>query len=101
MAASDEAFALGIRLGMTLTQARALHAAVAHAEQEPERDGRALEALGRWHEQLVAESLAKQGRGPTPLTAVAPRDLHARGQQLRDGRRDAAVTHLVVAAPAT
>src|SRR5690349_21787166 len=32
VAASDEAFDLGIREGMTLTQARALHAGVAHAE---------------------------------------------------------------------
>jgi glucose-6-phosphate isomerase len=31
-----------------------------------------LEALGRWYDQLVAESLGKQGRGPTPLTAGQP-----------------------------
>lgn len=47
-----------------------------------------LEALGRWYETLVCEGLGKQGRGPTPLTVVQPRDLHARGQQLQDGARD-------------
>ena len=40
--------AAGIRAGMTLTQARALCARVQHAEHEPRRDLRALEALGRW-----------------------------------------------------
>src|SRR5437763_1717528 len=34
-----------------------------------------LEALGKWYEQLVAESRGKQGRGPTPWTAVGTRDL--------------------------
>jgi glucose-6-phosphate isomerase len=58
-----------------------------------------LEALGRWYEQLVAESLGKQGRGPTPLTAVGTRDLHTRGQQLHEGPRDKLVNNLVVKSP--
>src|SRR5205823_8143564 len=33
-----------------------------------------LEALGLWYDQLLAESLGKQGRGPSPLTAVPTRD---------------------------
>jgi len=60
---------------------------------------RKLEAVGRWYEQLVGESLAKQGRGPTPLTLVGPRDLYARGQQLQDGPRDRVVHNVVIAAP--
>jgi protein ImuB len=48
LAVSDEAFDGGIRRGMTLTQARALCAAVEHAEHDPDRDVRAMEALGRW-----------------------------------------------------
>jgi nucleotidyltransferase/DNA polymerase involved in DNA repair len=44
----DDAFQRGIRRGMTLTQARALCADVEHAEHDPARDRRALEALGRW-----------------------------------------------------
>src|SRR5688572_27972622 len=46
--ASDEARAAGIRSGMTLVQARALRPELLHAEHEPQRDARSLEALGRW-----------------------------------------------------
>lgn len=55
-----------------------------------------LEALGHWYEQLLAESLGKFGRGPTPATAVMSRDLSGRGQQLLEGARDKLVNHLVV-----
>ncbi|HZN65716.1 MAG TPA: DNA polymerase Y family protein [Tepidisphaeraceae bacterium] len=48
VAASGAARHLGIRPGLTLTQARALHANVQHAEHDPRRDRKALEALGRW-----------------------------------------------------
>ena len=47
-----------------------------------------LEALGLWYDQLHAESLGKQGVGSTPVTAVNTRDLHSRGQQHQDGKRD-------------
>jgi len=55
-----------------------------------------LEALGRWYEQLAAEGLGKQGRGPTPLTAVQTRDLPAQGQEGLHGPRDRVVNNLVV-----
>jgi glucose-6-phosphate isomerase len=58
-----------------------------------------LEALGLWHDQLLAESLGKQGRGPTPLTAVETRDLHSRGQQNQEGTRDKMINNLVVRTP--
>jgi glucose-6-phosphate isomerase len=58
-----------------------------------------LESLGRWYDHLVAESLGKYGRGPTPLTAVQTRDLHARGQQHQDGPRDRLINNLVVKSP--
>ena len=48
VAASSEAKAHGIRPGMTLTQARALHTGVLHADHDPHRDRQALEALARW-----------------------------------------------------
>ena len=48
IALGKDAVAAGIRPGMTLTQARALCAAVRHAEHEPQRDERALRALARW-----------------------------------------------------
>ena len=55
-----------------------------------------LEALGHWHDQLLSESLGKCGRGPTPLTVVQSRDLHARGQQHQDGTRDKVINNIVV-----
>jgi glucose-6-phosphate isomerase len=58
-----------------------------------------LEALGLWYDQLLSESLGKQGRGPTPITAVEPRDLHSRGQQHQDGARDKLITNLIVTEP--
>jgi glucose-6-phosphate isomerase len=58
-----------------------------------------LEGVGLWYDQLLAESLGKQGRGPTPLTAVQTRDLHSRGQQHQEGPRDRVINNLVVKAP--
>src|SRR5262249_6100293 len=55
-----------------------------------------LEALGLWHDQLLAESLGKQGRGPTPFTVVQTRDLHSRGQQHQEGTRDKLINNLIV-----
>jgi glucose-6-phosphate isomerase len=60
-----------------------------------------LEALGQWYDQLVAQGLGKQGRGPTPLTLVGTRDLHTRGQQHQDGPRDRLINHLIVKNPKT
>src|SRR5262249_54376995 len=60
---------------------------------------RKLEALGLWYDQLLAESLGKQGRGPTPLTVVQTRDLHSRGQQHQEGPRDRVINNLVVKSP--
>jgi glucose-6-phosphate isomerase len=58
-----------------------------------------LQALGAWYDHLLSESLGKQGRGPTPLTMVGTRDLHARGQQHQEGPRDRMINNLVVKAP--
>ncbi len=58
-----------------------------------------LEALGQWYDQLLSESLGKQGRGPTPLTTVGTRDLHVRGQQHQEGMRDSTINNLVVKNP--
>jgi glucose-6-phosphate isomerase len=55
-----------------------------------------LEAVGWWYDQLLSESLGKQGRGATPLTAVYTRDLHSRGQQHQDGARDKVINNLFV-----
>lgn len=58
--------------------------------------GKGLEAVGLWYDQLLSESLGKNGQGATPLTVVNTRDLHSRGQQHQDGRRDKLITNLVV-----
>jgi len=55
-----------------------------------------LEAVGWWYDQLLSESLGKNGRGATPLTTVGTRDLHSRGQQHQDGPRDKLINNLVV-----
>jgi len=58
-----------------------------------------LESLGLWYDQLLSESLGKDEKGATPLTAVTTRDLHSRGQQHQDGRRDKLITNLIVEEP--
>ena len=44
----------------------------------------------------MSESLGKNGQGATPLTVVNTRDLHSRGQQHQEGRRDKLITNLIV-----
>jgi glucose-6-phosphate isomerase len=60
-----------------------------------------VEALGLWYEHLLTGSLSKQGRGPIPLTALQTRDLHSRGQQNHEGRRDRMVNNLIVKTPSS
>jgi glucose-6-phosphate isomerase len=57
---------------------------------------KALEAVGLWYDQLLAESLGKSELGATPLTTVNTRDLHSRAQQHQEGRRDKLITNLIV-----
>ncbi len=57
---------------------------------------KALESVGLWYDQLLAESLGKDGRGATPLTTVNTRDLHSRAQQHQQGRPDKLFTNLIV-----
>jgi glucose-6-phosphate isomerase len=61
--------------------------------------GKRLEATGLWYDQLLAESLGKEERGAFPLTVVNTRDLHSRGQQHQQGRRDKLITNLIVEHP--
>jgi glucose-6-phosphate isomerase len=58
--------------------------------------GKRLESFGLWYDQLLAESLGKEERGALPLTVVNTRDLHSRGQQHQEGKRDKLVTNLIV-----
>ncbi len=57
--------------------------------------GKGLEAAGFWYDQLLSESLGKHEKGATPLTVVNTRDLHSRGQQHQEGRRDKLVTNVI------
>ncbi|MFO7902878.1 MAG: glucose-6-phosphate isomerase [Planctomycetota bacterium] len=57
---------------------------------------KALEAVGFWYDQLLAESLGKNQQGATPITAVNTRDLHSRAQQHQEGRLDKLHTNLIV-----
>ncbi|MCA9061493.1 MAG: glucose-6-phosphate isomerase, partial [Planctomycetaceae bacterium] len=57
--------------------------------------GSRLESAGLWYDQLLSESLGKHERGATPLTVVNTRDLHSRGQQHQEGRRDKLITNLI------
>jgi glucose-6-phosphate isomerase len=54
-----------------------------------------LEAAGLWYDQLLSESLGKCERGATPITVVDTRDLHSRGQQHQQGRRDKLITNVI------
>jgi glucose-6-phosphate isomerase len=59
----------------------------------------ALEAIGFWYDQLLSESLGKEGKGATPISVVNTRDLHSRGQQHQQGRRDKLITNVIVQNP--
>ena len=61
--------------------------------------GDRLEAVGLWYDQLLAESLGKQQQGALPLTVVNTRDLHSRGQQHQEGKRDKLIHNLYAASP--
>lgn len=58
--------------------------------------GKKLEAVGLWYDQLLSESLGKHERGAMPLTVVNTRDLHSRGQQHQEGKRDKVITNVIV-----
>ena len=57
---------------------------------------KALESLGLWYDQLLAESNGKAGLGVTPLTTVNTRDLHSRHQQHQQGPCDKVFHNLIV-----
>lgn len=58
--------------------------------------GRKLEGIGHWYDHVAGESLGKSGKGPTPMTLVASRDLYSRGQLLQEGCRDKLINNLYV-----
>ncbi|EMB15664.1 glucose-6-phosphate isomerase [Rhodopirellula europaea 6C] len=57
---------------------------------------KALESVGLWYDQLLAESNGKDGKGVTPLTTLNTRDLHSRHQQHQQGRNDKVFNNVIV-----
>lgn len=57
----------------------------------------ALEGVSRWYRQLWAESLGKDGQGPTPVAASGPVDQHSQMQLYVQGPEDKTVTFIEVA----
>lgn len=51
-----------------------------------------LEKFSDWYVQLLAESLGKEGKGPTPVKAVGVTDQHAQLQLFMEGPRDKVIT---------
>lgn len=56
----------------------------------------ALRAFTRWHGQLWAESLGKDGLGTTPVRAIGPVDQHSQLQLFLDGPNDKFCTFVTV-----
>lgn len=56
-----------------------------------------LTECGRWYRQLWAESLGKEGQGPTPIASVGPVDQHSQLQLYQDGPHDKTITFVEVA----
>ncbi|WP_417450064.1 glucose-6-phosphate isomerase [Kordiimonas sp.] len=55
-----------------------------------------LRAFTRWHGQLWAESLGKDGLGTTPIRAVGPVDQHSQLQLFLDGPNDKFCTFVTI-----
>ncbi|MFH5833486.1 glucose-6-phosphate isomerase [Halalkalibaculum sp. DA3122] len=55
-----------------------------------------LQYMGRWMQQLLAESEAKDGEGLFPTVSTYSTDLHSLGQLIQQGKRNLLETFLVV-----
>jgi glucose-6-phosphate isomerase len=80
--------AIGAALGVAL--ARPIAVTMAYADR--------LERFTRWHVQLFAESLGKDGKGTTPVAALGPVDQHSQLQLFIAGPRDKLFTIITVGA---
>ena len=56
----------------------------------PYADG--LNKFSAWYSQLLAESLGKEGKGPTPVKALGVTDQHSQLQLYMDGPTDKVIT---------
>ncbi|MCE2510351.1 MAG: glucose-6-phosphate isomerase [Alphaproteobacteria bacterium] len=79
---SDSQAAIGAALHVAFDETKAIRNAVFM----PYLDR--LDDLGRWHRQLWAESLGKDGHGTTPIQALGTVDQHSQLQLYLDGPKD-------------
>ncbi|HEV2295097.1 MAG TPA: DNA polymerase Y family protein [Tepidisphaeraceae bacterium] len=83
VAASDEVISSGIRIGMTLTEAKSLFPNLTHENHNPARDAKSLEALARWMMRftpvvsLPLTGTPGRGQGQYGGEGEAPPDGHA------------------------
>jgi len=81
-------------VGAALTQTLHEHKGVTQVLVMPYAES--LRAFTRWHGQLWAESLGKDGLGTTPIRAVGPVDQHSQLQLFLDGPNDKFCTIVTV-----
>ncbi len=71
---------------LSIRAGRTIHVLMPYAQS--------LHLFGFWYRQLWAESLGKQGKGPTPIAALGPEDQHSQIQLYHDGPQDKTVTFI-------
>ena len=81
-------------VGAALTQTLSEHKGITQVLIMPYAES--LRAFTRWHGQLWAESLGKDGLGTTPVRAVGPVDQHSQLQLFLDGPNDKFCTFITV-----
>jgi len=81
-------------VGAALTQTLSEHCGITQVLVMPYAES--LRAFTRWHGQLWAESLGKNGLGTTPIRAVGPVDQHSQMQLFLDGPNDKFCTIITV-----
>jgi len=81
-------------VGAALTQTLSEHKGVTQVLLMPYAES--LRAFTRWHGQLWAESLGKDGLGTTPIRAVGPVDQHSQLQLFLDGPNDKFCTFVTI-----
>lgn len=81
-------------VGAALTQALSEEKGVTQVLVMPYAES--LRAFTRWHGQLWAESLGKDGLGTTPVRAVGPVDQHSQLQLFLDGPNDKFCTFITI-----
>ena len=55
-----------------------------------------LRVFGQWYRQIWAESLGKDGKGPTPIAALGATDQHSQVQLYNQGPQDKLITFIEV-----